>query len=78
MPDATHAQALACHVEAALVHLRQAEGLAELAGVDVVGESDSARLRQAIGNLDMWVVNNARPWSASCGDLCRDGEAVPR
>jgi hypothetical protein len=60
MSDATPAQALARHVQAALIHLCQAERLAELAGVDVAGVNDAARLLQAIGNLDMWTVNNAR------------------
>lgn len=64
---ADYAQALARHVKAALLHLRQAEDLAELAGIDVyASEHDvpAAGLIRAAGeaveDLDMWAIGNSR------------------
>jgi hypothetical protein len=61
-----YAQALARHVKAALLHLRQAERLAELAGVDIdasehVPEAGLIRaVGEAVEDLDLWAINNAR------------------
>jgi len=61
-----YARALARHVKAALLHLRAAEDLAELAGIDIyASEHDvpAAGLIRAAGealeDLDAWAVNNA-------------------
>jgi hypothetical protein len=66
-PNPQYAQALARHVKAALLHLRQAEDLAELAGVDLdasahdVPEAGLIRAAgEAVEDLDMWAVNYAR------------------
>ena len=65
--SAQYAQALARHVKAALMHLRQAENLAELAGIDIdASEHDvpAAGLIRAAGeaseDLDTWVIANAQ------------------
>ena len=78
------AQTLARHVKAALLHLRQAEDLAELAGVDIhASEHDvpAAGLIRAASNavedLDTWAIGNARSHSAApeasplSADACR-------
>jgi hypothetical protein len=61
-----YAQAFARHVKAALLHLRAAEDLAALAGIDVdASEHDvpAAGLIRAAGeaveDLDTWAINNA-------------------
>jgi hypothetical protein len=67
LPDSAHnARALARHVKAALLHLRQAEKLAELAGIDLdasehdVPEAGLIRAAgEAVEDLDLWTINNA-------------------
>jgi hypothetical protein len=70
-----YAQALARHVKAALMHLRQAEDLVELAGVDIyASERDvpAAGLIRAAGevteDLDTWAINNARASGAASAE----------
>jgi len=76
-----HAQALARHVKAALLHLRQAEDIAELAGIDVdASEHDvpEAGLIRAAGNavedLDLWAISNARAQGAAPADTYQHTE----
>jgi hypothetical protein len=81
-PDrAHHAQALARHVKAVLLHLRQAEDLAELAGINVdASEHDvpEAGLIRAAGDavedLDLWAINNARAKGAAPADTYQHTE----
>jgi hypothetical protein len=70
-----YAQALARHAKAALLHLRQAERLAELAGVDIdASEHDvppSGLIRaagEAAEDLDLWASSNARTSGAVPGE----------
>lgn len=72
MNEKTSYAALARHVKAALLHLRQAEDLAELAGVDIhASEHDvsvAGLIRAAGGavqDLDMWAIGNARAHGAA-------------
>lgn len=62
--DTRQAAALARHIKAALLHLRQAEDIAAAAGIDIDGGNDTARLIRAAGeateDLDLWAINNAR------------------
>ena len=73
-----HAQALARHVKAALLHLRQAEGIAKLAGIDIYGGNEVARLIRAAGeateDLDLWAINNARGHGADPKETYRQTE----
>jgi hypothetical protein len=53
--------------KAALLHLRQAEDLAELAGVDIDASEHDVReagliraAGEAVEDLDLWAINNAR------------------
>jgi hypothetical protein len=74
--DSVHnARALARHVKAALMHLRQAEDIAELAGIDLyASEHDvpAAGMFRAAGDalddLDLWTINNARAQGALPAD----------
>jgi hypothetical protein len=72
------AQEIARHVKAALLHLRQAENLAELAGIDLyaskhdVPEAGLIRAAsEAIEDLGLWAVSNARVQGADPGDRRR-------
>lgn len=65
------AEAIGRHVKAALLHLRQAEDIAEAAGIDLdASEHDpgpAGQFRaasQAVQDLDMWAVGNAREHGA--------------
>lgn len=64
--NTAYAQALARHVKAALLHLRQAEDLAVFASVDIhTSEHDvpaAGLIRmasEAVEDLDLWAINNA-------------------
>jgi hypothetical protein len=70
--SAHNARALARHVKAALLHLRQAEDIAELAGIDLdASEFDvpEAGLFRSPGDaaqdLDLWASRNARAQGAA-------------
>ena len=73
VPAAIHnARALARHVQAAVLHLRQAERIAEAAGIDLDAsehEVPEAGLFRAAGDaaqdLDLWASNSARVRGAS-------------
>lgn len=70
---ARNAQALARQVKAALLHLRQAEDIAEMAGIDITDfGNETARLirvaGEAVEDLDLWAVNNARAHGARPAD----------
>jgi hypothetical protein len=67
-----YAQALARHVKAALLHLRQAQDLAEPAGIDIyASEHDvpaASLIRtagEAVEDLDTWAIGNARAHGAA-------------
>ena len=80
--DSVHnAQALAWHVKAALLHLRQAEDIAELAGIDLcASEHDvpAAAIFRAAGDavqdLDLWTIGNARAQGAAPADTYQHAE----
>jgi hypothetical protein len=82
IPDPAHnARALARHVKAALLHLRQAEKIAEMAGVDLdASEHDvpAAGLfrtaGEAVEDLDLWTINNARAQGAASADTYQHTE----
>jgi hypothetical protein len=67
--DTRQAAALARHIKAALLHLRQAEDIAAAAGIDIDDGNDTARLIRTAGeaaeDLDLWAVNNARGHGAA-------------
>lgn len=72
------AQALARHVKAALPHLRQAENIAEAAGIDLdasergVPEAGLFRAADdAAQDLDLWASCHARAQGASPAGTCR-------
>ena len=69
------AQALARHVKAALLHLRQAEDIAERSGIDLYASKHdvpAAGLIRAAGeaveDLDMWAIGNARAHGAAADE----------
>jgi hypothetical protein len=73
--NTAYAQALARHVKAALLHLRQVEDLAMFAGIDIYASAHdvpAAGLIRAAGeaaeNLDLWTINNARAAGADPAD----------
>ena len=73
------AQALARHVKAALPHLRQAENIAEAAGIDLdasergVPEAGLFRAADdAAQDLDLWASCHARAQGASPAGTCRN------
>jgi len=79
--NTSSAQALARHVKAALLHLRQAEKIAEAAGTDLdASEHDApeAGLFRAAGDatqdLDLWASCNARAQGASPAGTYRHTE----
>jgi hypothetical protein len=79
--NTSYAQALARHVKAALLHLRQAEKIAEPACVDLgASEHDvpEAGLFRAAGDatqdLDLWASCNARAQGASPAGIYRHTE----
>ncbi len=67
-----YAQALARHAKAALLHLRQAEQFAKLAGVDIDASAHDVpavglirAAGEAVEDLDVWAVGNARASGAA-------------
>jgi hypothetical protein len=79
--NADYAQALARHVKAALLHLRQVERLAELAGIDIDASEHQvpeAGLLRAAGDatqdLDLWTSGNAHARGASRAGTYRHTE----
>jgi hypothetical protein len=79
--NADYAQALARHVKAALLHLRQADRLAELAGIDIDASEHQvpeAGLLRAAGDatqdLDLWTSGNAPARGASRAGTYRHTE----
>jgi hypothetical protein len=73
--NTAYAQALARHVKAALLHLRQAEDLAMMAGVDIYASGHDVpaaglirAASEAVEDLDLWTINNARPSGAGPAD----------
>jgi hypothetical protein len=67
-----NAQALARHVKAALLHLRQAEDIAELAGIDLCASEHDVPAAgmfrvagEAVDDLDLWTINNGRAHGAA-------------
>jgi hypothetical protein len=80
--SAQYAQALARHVKAALMHLRQAENLAELAGIDIdASEHDvpAAGLLRAAGeaaeDLGTWAIANAHASGAAPAETYKHTES---
>jgi hypothetical protein len=73
------AQAFARHVKAALLHIRQAEDLAERVGVDLdasehdVPEAGLIRgVGEAVEDLDLWAINNASAVGCNPGQTYAD------
>jgi hypothetical protein len=73
--SARNARALARHVKAALLHLRQAEDIAELAGIDLYAGEHSVpavgmfrAAGEAVDDLDSWTINNARAQGVAPAD----------